>query len=47
MSLENALVIRNPDIVTAYVWEYSHVFALSEPLDWEQDWVAPEYRLGT
>lgn len=47
MSLENALVIRDECIVNAYMHEYAHVFALSETLDWEQDWVAPEYRIGT
>lgn len=46
-SLENALIIRNPEIVKAYAHEYSYILGLSEPLDWESDWVAPEYRIGT
>jgi len=43
MSLENAVVIRSPEIVYAYFREYAHVFGLSEPIDWTQDWVSPEY----
>lgn len=46
-SLENALIITIPEIVAAYTREYAHVLALSESLDWEADWVEPEYRIGT
>lgn len=46
-SMENALVIRNDAIVTEYMREWSRSLALSEPLDWETEWVAPEWRLGT
>ena len=46
-SLENALYITNKQIVDAYFKEYSQIFALSEPLDWTHEWVAPEYRIGT
>lgn len=46
-SLENAVIMHDPEIVSAYLDEYSHVLALSEPVDWEVDWVTPEYRIGT
>ena len=46
-SLENAVVIRDQDIAQAYFNEWSQIMALSEPLDWESEWVAPEWRIGT
>ena len=47
MSFENAVVIRSEAVASAYASEWSQVFALSEPLDWESPWVLPEYRIGT
>lgn len=46
-SLENALYIESYEIADAYYREWAQVMALSEPLDWESDWVAPEWRIGT
>lgn len=46
-SLENALYIRDKIIAEAYYDEWSHIVALSEPLNWEDPWCAPEWRLGT
>lgn len=46
-SLENAICLRDPSVVNAYVNEYCHILSLSEPLDWEYDWLAPEWRLGS
>lgn len=46
-SLENALILRDEQIAQAYATEWAHIFALSEPLDWQHGWVAPEYRIGT
>jgi hypothetical protein len=46
-SLENALYIESYEIADAYYREWAQVTALSEPLDWESDWVAPEWRIGT
>lgn len=46
-SFENGVVITDTKIVQAYYKEWGQVFALSEPLDWESEWVAPEYRIGT
>lgn len=46
-SLENAVVIKDLDIVNSYYQEYLHVLSLSERLDWETDWACPEWRIGT
>lgn len=46
-SFENAVILRDEQIVSAYYSEFSHIYALSEPLDWTWNWVAPEYRIGT
>ncbi|MFI5390405.1 MAG: hypothetical protein ACHQYQ_03505 [Bacteriovoracales bacterium] len=46
-SFENAILIENKEISMAYAKEYSQIFALSEPLDWETPWMEPEYRIGT
>ena len=46
-SRENAVLIRSPEIALAYFREWYQMFALSEPLDWESEWCAPEYRIGT
>lgn len=46
-SLENALLLTHPDIVQAYTEEWARIQALSEPLDWENDWIAPEWRIGS
>jgi hypothetical protein len=45
-SFENAVVIRDVDISLGYMHEFAHVYALSEPLDWEATWARPEYELG-
>lgn len=46
-SLENAVLIRNDNVAKAYYDEFCQIFALSEPLDWESEWCAPEFRIGT
>lgn len=46
-SLENAVLIRQPEIVQAYFREFGQIMALSEPLDWESEWTAPEWRIGS
>lgn len=46
-SFENALVINEPLIVAEYLIEWAQIAALSEPLDWESEWVAPEWRIGS
>ncbi len=46
-SLENALYLTSPEIVGAFFEEFGQIMALSEPLDWESDWMTPEWRIGT
>jgi hypothetical protein len=46
-SFENAVILRDPDVAGAYAREWAQILALSEPLDWEDRWCAPEYRIGT
>lgn len=46
-SFENAVVSCDPNIVAAFTKEFGQIAALSEPLDWESIWVAPEWRVGT
>lgn len=46
-SLENALYITDAKIVDAYFNEFGQIMAISEPLDWESQWIAPEFRIGT
>jgi hypothetical protein len=47
LSFENATVIESTEIAGAYLDEFSRIATLSEPLDWESDWVYPEWRIGT
>ncbi len=47
MSLENALLISDSKIAKAFYDEFCQIFALSESLDWENQWCAPEFRIGT
>jgi len=46
-SLENAIFTTDPQIVQAYYDEFSHIYSVSEPLDWTSDWSAPDLRIGT
>lgn len=46
-SLENALYITDPVLVLAYYNEWVQIMGLSEALDWENDWCAPEWRIGS
>lgn len=46
-SLENALLIKDPKIVNAYFQEFGQICAMSEPLDWKHEWIAPQWRIGT
>ena len=47
MSLENALVLTDSVIVDAYYREWEQIMAISECLDWYQDWCEPEWRIGS
>lgn len=46
-SIENAVVLTEPAIVAAFYKEFQQVAALSESLDWESEYVEPEWRIGT
>ena len=46
-SFENAIYIRDEILAQAYLKEYSQIAALSEPLNWETEWMSPEWRIGT
>lgn len=46
-SLENAVYIGDARAAEQFYQEWEYVFALSEPLDWEHEYCAPEYRIGT
>jgi len=46
-SLENAVIIRDPEIAKAYENEWGHALRWSEPLDWETPYAEPEWRIGT
>ena len=47
LSFENAVVLDDKSIVSAYFKEFQQIAALSEPLDWTSEYVQPEYRIGT
>lgn len=46
-SRENAVFVKSREIALAYFREWYQMFALSESLDWQSEWCAPEYRIGT
>lgn len=46
-SFENAVVINDPVIAQAYLKEWAQLLAISEPLDWQSEWVAPQWRIGS
>ena len=46
-SMENCLIIRRPRVARSYLNEWAQIMALSEPLHWRSEWVAPEWREGT
>lgn len=47
LSFENALFINDMDIAKAYYNEFGQIAALSEQLNWQCDWVEPEWRIGS
>lgn len=46
-SLENAVLLRDPEVARGFYNEWLHVLGLSEELDWTSPYVSPEYRFGT
>ena len=47
LSWENVIYIRSEEIAQAYLNEWCQLMAFSEPLDWESEYVEPEWRVGT
>ena len=47
LSWENAIYIRSEEIAQAYLDEWCQLMAFSEQLDWESEYVEPEWRIGT
>lgn len=47
LSFENAIFIEDGAIAERYLKEWGQLAALSEPLNWEHDYVAPQYWIGT
>lgn len=50
-SFENAVYMEdkkgeNP-VISSFLNEHHQIFALSEKIDWETDWIEPEFRIGT
>lgn len=46
-SLENVIVSEDKNIIRSFFEEWAQVEAISEPLNWSSEWVAPEWRIGT
>ena len=50
-SFENVLYLTDKkgdnEIINAYLNEHHQIFALSENLNWENQWTTPEFRIGT
>lgn len=50
-SLENAISLNdesgNNEIINGYLKEHHQIFCISEKLNWEKDWIVPEFRIGT
>lgn len=47
LSFENAVYIEDQKITQAYFKEFGQIMALSEKLDWESEYISPEWRVGT
>lgn len=50
-SIENTILMNDNsgdnEILNSYLKEHHQIFCISEKLNWETDWVEPEYRIGT
>jgi hypothetical protein len=47
LSRENAVILRRPRVAAQFMSEFQELLALSEPLDWQSQWVVPEFRYGS
>jgi len=46
-SLENALIIPDKAVAMAYFEEWAWILGQSESLDWNHEWICPDYRIGS
>lgn len=46
-SLENAIYLNDEIIAKAYYDEWKEIASISEPLNWNSDWIEPEWRIGS
>jgi len=46
-SRENIVHIKNDEVANAYFDEWGLMLAISEPLDWNADYIEPEWRIGS
>ncbi|MBW8201848.1 hypothetical protein [Flagellimonas abyssi] len=50
-SIENAISLDDNsgknEIINGYLREHHQIFCISEKLNWEKDWIEPEFRIGT
>jgi len=46
-SRENLVLIHNPDVAECYFKEWAQICAISESLDWEWEYIEPQWRIGT
>jgi hypothetical protein len=42
-NFENSVIIRSRDIAQQYIKEWAQIYTISEPLDWDSEWSAPEF----
>lgn len=47
-SFESVIILRNAELAnTAFLKEFRLLLSLSEPLNWQSEWVCPQFRIGT
>jgi phosphatidylserine/phosphatidylglycerophosphate/cardiolipin synthase-like enzyme len=46
-SFENAVFLRDERLAMAYFREYAEIAAISEPLNWDSEWIQPQWRDGS
>jgi hypothetical protein len=46
-SFENAVIIPDKRVALSYCEEWSQIYLFSEDLNWSEEWVSPDYWIGT
>lgn len=50
-SIENAISLNDKsgknEVINSYLKEHHQIFCISEKLNWETDWIEPQFRIGT